>query len=242
MTGGKPRPYVLAIVRTKQTARSTWLPVLAVLAGGCAAPGAEPGTPMDDPAVAAERLKARSTVEAPALVRFRWEYADRQGRLSGEGVARVNPPDHFRLDLFSSAEGSMAASLVDGDLVTLGQIEDVELPPPGFLYAMAGVFRPGPWNPSAGYRSGEDEVLEYRVDDRLRRYRFRAGRLLAVEESEGRRSLRRIESRWDAEGPWPAAAEYEDRIAPSRVRWELVESRTAEEPFPDDIYDLDGTP
>lgn len=242
MTRGKPRPYVPAIVRKKQTVRSTWLSVLAVVAGGCAAAGPEPGTPMEDPALAAERLKERSTVAAPALVRFRWEYADRQGRLSGDGVARVNPPDHFRLDLFSSAEGSLAASLVDSRLATLGQIEDVELPPPGFLYAMAGVFRPGAELPSAGYRSEAEEVLEYRTEGGLRRYRFREGRLVSLEESDGRRSLRRIESSWTVEGPWPEAAEYQDRVAPSRVRWELVESRTAEEPFPSDIYELDGTP
>lgn len=223
-------------------APSRWLSALAVLAAGCAAPGPEAGTPLDDPAMAAERLRQRSTVEAPALVRFRWEYADRQGRLSGDGVARVNPPDHFRLDLFSSAEGSLSASLVDGELATLGQIEDVELPPPGFLYAMAGVFRPGSENPTAGYRSNGEEVLEYRREGRLRRYRFREGRLVGVEESDGRRSLRRIESSWNAEGPWPQAAEYDDRIAPSRVRWDLVESRPAEEPFPSDIYDLDGAP
>lgn len=251
----------------------TRLPIIAVglvalsaaVAAACAPPP-ETGPPVDDPAALADRAAAASGPAAPSRVRFRWEYADEKGRLTGEGVARVNPPDSFRLDLFSSAEGSMAAALVDGRLSTLGQIEDVELPAPPFLYGMAGLFRPGAAQPAAGFRVDGEVVLVYRVSEGTeRRVRLREGRIVEMEERDGRRTLRRIRVSWpetqarddgpgEAEdgagdapegqrlGAWPVEAEYRDHVAPSRVRWTLEESRTVEAPFPGEIYELGASP
>lgn len=238
----------------------------AAVAAACAPPPLETGPPVDDPAALADGVAAASGPAAPSRIRFRWEYADDKGRLAGEGVARVNPPDSFRLDLFSSAEGSMAAALVDGRLSTLGQIEDVELPAPPFLYGMAGLFRPGATQPAEGFRVDGDVVLVYRVSEGTeRRVRLREGRIIEMEERDGRRTLRRIRVSWPetpapADGPaeaeggaedapegqppgaWPVEAEYRDHVAPSRVRWTLEESRTEEAPFPGEIYDLGASP
>ena len=221
--------------------------LLPLLGAGCATPPPEVGPPLEDPVAIAEEAVRTSGADEPWRLRFAWNYGDPKGTLRGDGVARVNPPGDFRLDFFTTGEGSMAAVLVGDDLRTLGQIEDVQLPEPPFLYAMAGVFRPGAVRPDRGYRGEQGQVLVYELGEGVeRRYILSDGRLVRAEEREGGRLVREISLQWpeDAEvaGPWPRQAEYRDRGVPSRVRWTMDEARTAEEPFPADIYALDATP
>jgi hypothetical protein len=176
-------------------------------------------------------------------VDFEWEYADERGNLMGDGVSRVNPPDSFRLDLFTIGEGSMIAVLADDRLETLGEIEDVELPAPVFLYAMAGVFRPGNTAPTAGFESDGAEVLEYPAPDGGTRYYFlRDGRLVRLEERRGDRLARRIDLEWGPDTTWPSEARYRDVLTPNRVRWELVDVRVQDERWPTEDYVLDPPP
>jgi hypothetical protein len=197
------------------------------------------GPPLEDPVAVADRARESTGTEHPSRVRFEWEYADERGNLRGDGVGRVNPPDSFRLDLFTSAEGSMAAVLVDDRLDTLGEMEDVELPAPPFLYAMAGVFRPGDEPPSAGFRSGDSEVIGYTLADGSNRYYFlRDSRLVRVEERQGNRLVRRIDLEWGTDSRWPREARYRDDLRPNRVRWELIEVRTEDTHWPVETYDL----
>jgi hypothetical protein len=210
--------------------------------GGCAA-SLQRGSPLADPAAVAARARESSGAERPSWVRFEWEYADKRGNLMGDGVSRVNPPDSFRLDLFTTGEGSMIAVLVDDRLETLGQIEDVELPAPVFLYAMAGIFRPGNTLPTAGFESDGAEVLEYPAPDGGTRYFFfREGRLVRLEERRGNRLERRIEIEWGPDPAWPSDARYRDDLTPNRVRWELVEVRVRDTRWPAEDYVLDSPP
>lgn len=187
--------------------------------------------------------RAGSGTDVPARVFFDWEYADERGNLRGEGVTRVNPPDRFRLDLFSTGEGSVSAALVEGDLETAGDIEDFEFPPAAFLYAMAGVFRPGDLPPTGGFRSGETDVIEYADGGGATRlFYFEAGRVVRVEERRGGRLERRIEVTWGGRADWPAEAQYRDDVTPSRVRWRLTETREESEPFGDEIYAIPSGP
>ena len=157
----------------------------------------------------------------------------------GDGVSRVNPPDSFRLDLFTTGEGGMSAVLVDDRLETLGQIEDVELPPPAFLYAMAGVFRPGNTPPTAGFESDGAEVLEYAAPEGGTRYYFlRDARLVRLEERRGNRLTRRIDLEWGPDPIWPTEARYRDDLTPSRVRWELMEVRVQDARWPAKDFEL----
>ena len=196
-------------------------------------------TEIENPTALAERAVRASGSERPGHVRLDWEYADTKGNLRGEGVARVNPPDRFRLDFFAPGEGSMQVVLVDGRLDTLGEIEGVEIPPPAFLYAMAGVFRPGNRSPTSGQIEDGREVLEYEYGDGAHTsFYFESGRLVRVEERQRGRVSRRIELEWGADTAWPARAEYRDNLTPSRAKWELVEVRVATDPYPDEIYDL----
>lgn len=214
-----------------------WSLVLLLL--GCAG-SLETGEPLADPAAVAARAADASGSEGPVRVIFQWEYVDERGNLRGDGVARVNPHARFRLDLFSTAEGSMRAALVDDRLETGGDLDDVELPPPAFLYAMAGVFRPGSSAPSEGFRSGPYEVVGYAAPDGgVRRFYLESGRVVRVEERRGGRLERRIEVEWGDDPVWPREARYRDDVEPrTRVRWALDRVVPQNEPFEAEIYDV----
>lgn len=212
--------------------------VLAVPLLACGG-GIQRGEPLANPVEIAATAVAEAGAEGPVRVVFDWEYVDERGRLRGDGAARINPPDRFRLDLFSTAEGSMRAALVDDRLAVSGQIEDVQLPPTTFLYAMTGVFRPGPGQPVEGFRSRDYEVLAYPAEaGAVRYFYFSGGRLARVEERAGSRMLRRIELDWGQEPAWPREARYRDDVATNVVRWELQRVIPQEERFADELYDI----
>lgn len=211
----------------------------AVLAVGHACASApRPGAPLEQPGAEAERRRAATGVAVPYDVRFRWEYGDEGGRLRGDGLARVNPPDSFRLDLFTTGEGSMSVALVDDSLQTRGRIEDVELPAPPFLYAMAGLFRPGgDGRLVAGRRMSDGATLEYEVAGGARRvFRFEGGRLAGVEERSDGGTRHRIRISWEGEAAWPRAAEYRDLETPRRVQWWLDDAEARGDSHPASIF------
>lgn len=215
------------------------LVVLVPFVAGCAARAAS-GPPLEDPAGAAGRLSAASIPDSPAHLRFHWEYADERGPTRGDGVARFNPPDSLRLDLFGPGDASLAVALTGDSLRSLGQLRNVKLPPPPYLYATAGLFEPGAGLPARGYKSQGDVVLVYDVpNDVQRRYVVRGGRLIRVEDDRGGRTLRRLEISWpDTASRWPEGAEYRDRVEESRARWTLKEATSVDEPYPASIFDL----
>jgi hypothetical protein len=217
--------------------------VAAAVVGGSAAGcsgGVIRGAPLSDPAAIARRAVERSGTPEPVRVVFEWEYADERGNLRGEGVGRVNPRDRFRLDLFTTGEGSLRAALVDDALAVEGDIEDFVLPPPAFLYAMTGVFRPGPVAPTEGFESDEYQVLGYPVDGGGMRYFYLLdGKLRRLEERADGRTRRLIELEWGSDPIWPREARYRDNVAPSRVRWDLDRVVVETELFGEEIYRVD---
>lgn len=218
-----------------------WTVRLLFGAGGaflaCTTP-VETGPPIADPASTAARLLERSGADEPALVRLDWAYGDRRGNVDGDGAARFNPPDSLRLDLFTSGEVAMAVALAGDTLTSLGQIEDVEVPPRSFLFAMAGLFRPDTAVTPRGFEAGEDTVLVYGTGDTNLYFFARAGRLVKVEERRHGRVRRKVELSWGENPRWPVEAEYRDLEQPSRVRWEIGETRIEEAPHPSDIFTL----
>lgn len=185
----------------------------------------------------AARILEQAGSDEPAFVRFGWTYGDPRGDIAGEGAARYNPLDSMRLDLFTSGDVAMSVALAGDRLSSLGQIEDVEVPPRAFLFAMAGLFRPGGESP-AGYVAGADTVLTYGEPSRRLYFWVETGRIAKVEERRNGRLHARVELTW-ADGPWPAQAAYRDFDRPSRVKWTTEEVRVQEEPFPTDIFLLD---
>ncbi len=220
------------------------LPAVVWLATAGCATAIETGLPLDDPAALTQRAMARRGADEPTVLRFEWRYGDRQGSVSGDGVGRFTPTDSIRLDLFAPGDVGMAVALTEAGLGVLGEIEDVELPPLPFLYAMAGIFRPGASEPAAGYE-GKDggDILVFKTASGSLIYYFITPelKLSRVEEQRDDRTTRRLEITWPDPGEpaeWPRKAEYRDFEAPNRVRWDLQSSETAPTGFPAHIYDL----
>ena len=227
---------------TGRSARAGAVLAVAVAASaGCAARPAS-GPALEDPVAVAVEARQRGPSQ-PYYLEFDWEYADQRGPVEGEGVLRFNPPDSLRLDLFGAGDASMAVSLTESGLRSLGHIEDVRLPSPPFLYGTAGLLRPGSGEPVRGIRSEQGRVLVYPTSrGRERHVLLVDGRLARMEEYEGDRLLRRLRLEWTDEGSWPRGAEYRDLEAGSRARWEIRETRPREERFERDIFELPERP
>lgn len=220
------------------------VPLLAALAAACAT--GPTLTPLADPVEAGLRSQRTTSPERPSHVTFTWEYADERGAVEGEGVLRFTPPDSLRLDLFSTGDASMAVALVAGSgLRVAGQIQEVRLPPPAFLYASAGLFRPGDRRPSEAYEvEGGGTLLVYPSEGGgTLRFRLRGERLREVEERRAGSAVRRTRLSWpDSAGTWPSRAEYRDLEADRRARWNVQRARVPDEPFSPEIYDLPPSP
>ncbi|MFW6039891.1 MAG: hypothetical protein ACOC9N_02310, partial [Gemmatimonadota bacterium] len=159
---------------------------------GACATSVETGPPIADPAAAAVELLEASGADVPSDIWFDWAYADRRGNVDGDGRARFNPSDSLRLDLFTSGDVAMAVALAGETLTSLGEIEDVEVPPRAFLFAMAGMFRPDSAMPR-GFEAGEDTVFVYGPDDERLYFFSRGGHLTKVEERGHGRLRRKVE-------------------------------------------------
>ena len=133
---------------------------------------------------------------------------------------------------------AMAVAVASGELRSLGEIEDIEIPPLAFVYAMAGLFRP-PGEEVEAYAAGEDSVLVYSSSEESRIYFFvRSGRLRRVEERYRSRTVHQVKVEWADSEPWPAQAEYRDLRERSRVRWDMHLITTETESHPGHIFDL----
>ena len=161
--------------------RAVLAAVLAAALAGCTS-AIEAGPPISSPAELAARVGSETHASVPATLRFEWRYADRRGDVGGQGVGRYNPPDSLRIDLFTSGDVAMAIAVAGGELRSLGEIEDIEIPGLEFVYAMAGLFRPGD-GVAEGYLAGADSVLVYGGEAVRKVYFYvRNGRLRRVEE------------------------------------------------------------
>lgn len=214
---------------------------LAFALAGCAT-AIESGPRIANPADLAARVRGETGADVPVTLRFEWRYADRRGDIGGDGVGRYNPPDSLRVDLFTSGDVAMAIAVADGELRSLGEIEDVEIPGLEFVYAMAGLFRPGD-GVAEGFMAGADSVLVYGAPASRRVYFYiRDGRLRRVEERSRNRTVQRVNLEWEAPGSWPSEAEYRNLQEHSRVRWRVEDIRTHEESHPAHAYDLPPVP
>jgi len=222
--------------------RGAVLLVLSVLVfAGCMS-SVESGRVIANPADLAARVRGETGDDVPVTLRFEWRYADRRGDISGDGVGRYNPPDSLRVDLFTSGDVAMAIAVADGELRSLGEIEDVEIPGLEFVYAMAGLFRPGD-GIAEGYMAGSDSVLVYGGQSDRRIYFFiRDGDLRRVEERIRGRTVQRVNLDWEGPGSWPSEAEYRNLREHSRVRWRIEDITNHGESHPAHAFDLPPVP
>ncbi len=214
-------------------------------AGFACSPRLPDPVPVADPGELALSLQRVGTPDQPQLIEFKWRYSGREGRFAGEGAVRVNPPDSVRLDLFGPDwSGVQSAVLLGDDVYYIGE-QRVELPPPAFIWAFLGVFRP-PWGlEPRGSRRGARAYLSYELSAaETVEYEFNeAGRLLKSELQVEGAALQRIEVRpGSAEGSgwsWPREARYRDLGEFHEVRITVVETRS-HAPFESRIFQVAG--
>jgi hypothetical protein len=76
----------------------------------------------------------------PQKISFKWELNDNSMVARGDGVARLGPPDHARVDLFLSGGFGAAAAILEGDsLIVPPGARGLDLVPPApLLWAALG--------------------------------------------------------------------------------------------------------
>jgi hypothetical protein len=146
--------------------------LLAWAVSGCAATGSLADSP-PDPETAA-RLEAATAPAHRLEVVFDWNVQDREARLSGRGVLRLDRGERARVDLFGVRGETLAAAVVEGERMrVVPSVAASLLPPPALLWSTLGAFRQPDDAPLAGTRVADGEVLlEYARDGTRWIFRF----------------------------------------------------------------------
>jgi hypothetical protein len=217
--------------------RLVWLGVLVAIATGCGARTAA----VSGPAMPAYETEALAATEQkrPLHVVFSWSLQEPDGRFSGRGATRFQPPERARLDLFGPrGEAYLVAALIDARLELPAGANDAPLPPPALLWAALGVFRPPQGAQLTGSdRNGETTRLQYTSGDERWVFEFASGRLRSAEwtgRGDGRRT---VQLEGSASHGLPRQATYRDWPAFRELRLTLDEVNETEG-FPSDIFTI----
>jgi hypothetical protein len=176
----------LKMPRQPRSPRLSLATITLLLASGCAGGLATP--PPSGPTVDAEAVAAAARlsnqIPSTAQLTFDWSLREPNLNVSGEGVVRVQPPDHARLDLFMGGGNPvLAVALVADDLRTPRGAPRGVIPSPPLLWAAFGVFRPGDTSVILGAEVVGDRMrIRYRLSDGSElRYYLRETRVVEVE-------------------------------------------------------------
>jgi hypothetical protein len=199
--------------------------------------------PVADPGALAERLRVTGTPDQPQLIEFEWRYRGREGRFSGDGAVRVNPPDSVRLDLLGPGWSGVQSAILVGDRVHYIGEQRIQLPPPTFMWTMLGTFRPpaderpeaatrGDWS-ELTYAVSADETVTFLFDS--------AGAVVQAELKLDGSVVQTIKVEPGAgEGTgtyrWPKEARYRDLAEFHEVNIKVKAARE-HEPFERRIYE-----
>lgn len=196
--------------------------------------------PIDRPGPVATSLEERTRLAAPARIDFMWRLNEAGSRMSGVGVARVEPPYHARLDLFlDNGETVIAAALVDDDLRLPPGAPDDLLPPVDLMWATLGVFRPFEGTRLvAGERlEGDARRLRYRYDDGTElHYEIAGEELTALEVVAGGSTLQWVRLAPSDGTRYPESATYRNLVEYRELEITRTAVTTAES-FDSSIWD-----
>ena len=213
---------------------------------GCTSSSGEPGGPeLPDAGSLADQLAERSSLEGPARVSFSWELREPDVRMSGQGLARVEPPYQARLDLFSEDhwETVSVAALVDHELRVPQGVRDDLIPTPGLLWAALGVFHPEPGmallrGSALNGDEGDGVLLEYQ-DQSGAELRFRlpdGEQVIEAELLRNGRVVEEVELSGEHEERFPREARYRN-VEDTRELRIVLDSVEHVESFADHIWD-----
>jgi hypothetical protein len=213
---------------------------IALATAGCASGGAsagpQAGPPVQEYATEAERATAPAQ---PLHIVFSWSLQERDGRFSGRGSTRMEPPGRARLDLFGPrGETYLSAALVDTVLRLPPNVQDAPLPPAGLLWAALGIFRPPAGARLTGSaRTGATTRLDYARGEERWTFRLEGDQLRYAEwvgPGDGRRT---VELEGSGANRIPQRAVYRDWPAFRELRLTLEEVN-ATNGFPADIWEI----
>ncbi|CAN5789890.1 hypothetical protein BH23GEM10_BH23GEM10_18150 [soil metagenome] len=160
---------------------------VALLAGliGCAAAGGAADAPPDPAAAAA--LAVATSPEYRLEVLFDWNMVDRDARIGGRGLLRLDRAARARVDLFGPRGETLAAAIMDGTAMrVVPQAASAMLPPPALLWAALGVFREPEDAPLTATRvDGDQTRLEYSRDRTRWTFQFAGSALRSTEWTDG---------------------------------------------------------
>jgi hypothetical protein len=218
--------------------------VLAVvlLIGACTPAGPPPGPPQPplDPAQEALGTERATRLEGPVRVVFDWSLDEPGLRASGRGVARMEPPDRARLDLFArNGETVLRAAMVGDELRLPPGASSTLVPPPALFWSALGIFRPGGGSfLSGGSREGEDGVrLEYMLSgDRAVRYRLLRRVVQEVELLQGGQTFERLTLSPSPDARFPRQTVYR-HLADFRELTFTLQTVDDVDAFPPDIWE-----
>jgi hypothetical protein len=212
-----------------------------ILVSACAPQRPVVLAPAVDPEQLALSLEDHTTIEQPIRVVFGWQLNEGGIRVSGRGVARVEPPYRARLDLFlGNGETVVRAALVNGDLRLPPGAPTNILPPADLMWGVLGVFFPrtGITLLGADRLEGEDLQLRYEYDDgRQLHYRVTDGRIGMMELLQGSHVVERVELEMLDDDRYPVQATYRNLAAFRELKL-ARESVERVEPFPPDIWNV----
>ena len=182
----------------------------------------------------------RSRLGRTSRLTFAWRAREPDFRGFGVGVARVEPPDKARLDLFLENGETAAIAALVGDELRVPHALPLELvPPPALLWAAFGVFRPG-----AGAQLLAGRRVDAGLEVHLRlpggdsvRYRLRERRVAEAAVLDGRAVVERVVVSGPGErSDYPSEATYRNLRDYRELKLQL-ESYEHVEPFPPHIWD-----
>jgi hypothetical protein len=187
--------------------------------------------------VAAPEAMVASTPTQPLWITFDWEAREREARYTGQGAARVEPPQRARLDLFGPrGESYLSAAIVAGELRLPPSAEGALIPPPELLWGALGIFQPPEGAELAeSTRKGDRARLEYRNGVERWTYEFEAERLRRVEWNGPERARRSVELKGEGTAGIPREATYRDWNAFTELKLKLGKVEEVDS-FPPDIW------
>ena len=211
----------------------------ACLGTGCSGASPLPPSPVVDAEQVASVVRRSTRLERPTLIIFEWRLTEREGRFDGRGVARLEPPDRVRLDLFlGNGETLTTAALVGGDLRIPPGAQTNLIPPPHLLWGTLGVFEPGTGAALLGGSVVEDADLLLRygfASGEELRYTLRGPLIRQVELVRDGDVVQRVAVEQEADERFPSVAVFRDmgefvELTITRESIDYVE------PYPPDIW------
>lgn len=157
-------------------------------------------------------------------------------------MARVEPPDKARLDLFlDNGETAGVAVLVGDELRIPTAVPDDLIPPPPLLWSVFGAFRPGVDAALLDGAVAEGALtVEYALPTGGHvRFRVQGGTVREAVLVQNGRAVERVEASARGDGPYPAEAVYRNFPAYRELKLELVSFEHVD-PFPPDIWRPSG--